>query len=382
MRLAALSDFTNLDGLVHLAAGGESPSLRAQLEAVQAYILHKGRMGLGTPGYALKQEAYDRCKRNAATLFGVTADEVAFASSVAEGASQIALSLPWQEGDNVVLEDVEFLSSLLPWARLRERGVEVRVIRHRDWTPDEAHFRGVVDGRTRVIAVSQVNYLTGIQHDLEALRAIADGAGALLYADVTHAAGAVPVPARICDFAVSATYKWLIGCQGVALVAWNRERVPELEPAIVGWRSVEGGLDTSDDPLALRWKPSAERLEAGNPPWVAIFYLDAALSYLLDLGLDRIYAHDRALSARMYDGLRRLGVALATPESPRWRAANNCFWQHQPEAVVEALLTENILVSGYSGRVRISTHVWNDEQDVDTCLTALERALAHQAVRA
>src|SRR5215207_4486975 len=212
MRLAPLSDFTNLDGLVHLAAGGESPSLRAQMEAVQAYVSHKGRMGLGTPGYALKQEAYDRCKRNAATLFGVTAED---------GASQIALSLPWREGDNVVLEDVEFLSSLLPWTRLRDRGVEVRVIRHRDWSADEAHFRSAVDSRTRVIAVSQVNYLTGIQHNLEALRSIADGAGALLYADVTHAAGAVPVPGGLCDFAVSATYKWLIGCQGVALVAWN-----------------------------------------------------------------------------------------------------------------------------------------------------------------
>jgi selenocysteine lyase/cysteine desulfurase len=239
-----------------------------------------------------------------------------------------------------------------------------------------------VDSRTRVIAVSQVNYLTGIQHNLEALRAIADSAGARLYADVTHAAGAAPVPARLCDFAVSATYKWLLGCQGVALVAWNRERAPELEPAIAGWRSVEGGLDAGDEPLALRWKPSAERLEAGNPPWMAIVYLDAALSYLLDLGLERVYAHDRALSARMHAELARLGVPLATPEDPRWRAANNCFWYQQPEAVVEALHVENILVSGYSGRVRISTHVWNVEEDVDTCLAAIERILANATVRA
>jgi selenocysteine lyase/cysteine desulfurase len=382
MRLAPLSDFSNLDGLIHLAAGGESPSLRAQQEAVQTYVSHKGRMGLGTPGFALKQEAYDRGKRSAATLFGVTADEIAYVSSVADGASQIALSLPWREGDNVVLEDVEFLSSLMPWTRLRDRGVEVRVIRHRDWTPEEGHFRAAVDGRTRVIAVSQINYLTGIQHNLEALRAIADRVGARLYADVTHAAGAVPVPARLCDFAVSATYKWLIGCQGVALVAWNRERVPALDPAIVGWRSVEGGLEAGDDPLALRWKPSAERLEAGNPPWLAIFYLDAALSYLLDLGPDRIYAHDRSLSARMHAGLRRLGVPLATPEDARWRGANNCFWQPHPEAVAADLLAENILVSGYSGRVRISTHIWNDEQDVDTCLAALERIRSREAVRA
>jgi cysteine desulfurase/selenocysteine lyase len=382
MRLAPLSDFNNLDGLVHLAAGGESPSLRTQVDAVRSYVLAKGRMGLGTPSYELKHGAYDRLKRNAATLFGVTAEEVAFASSVADGASQIALSLPWREGDNVVLEDVEFLSSLMPWTRLRDRGVEVRVIKHADWTPEEAHFRAAVDARTRVLAVSQVNYLTGIQHNLEALRGIADGVGALLYADVTHAAGAAPVPGRLCDFAVSATYKWLLGCQGVALVAWNRERMPELEPAVVGWRSVEGGLERGDDPLALRWKPTAERLEGGNPAWLTIFYVDAALEYLLGLGLERVYAHDAALSARMHAGLRALGVPLATPEDPRWRAANNCFWQPEPEALTERLMAENILVSGYSGRIRISTHVWNDEGDVDTCLSALERILAREAVRA
>ena len=382
MRLAPVSDFISLDGLVHLAAGGESPALKRQADAVAAYVGNKGRAGMGTPGYAVKQESYVRCKRNAAALFGVTPEEIAFASSAAEGASQIALSLPWREGDNVVLQDVEFLSALLPWTRLRERGVEVRVIRHADWTPDEAHFRAAVDGRTRVIATSQVNYLTGIQHNLEALRQIADGVGALLFADVTHAAGAAPVPARLCDFAVSATYKWLLGCQGVALVAWNRERVPELEPAIVGWRSVEGGLGAGGDPLGMTWKPAAERLEAGNPPWIAIAYLDAALAYLLDLGLERIYAHDRALSAHMHAGLRTLDVPLATPEDARWRAGNNCFWTERPEEIAQELLAQSILVSGYSGRIRISTHVWNDEQDVDTCLTALEEILEREAVRA
>ncbi|MGH2598871.1 MAG: aminotransferase class V-fold PLP-dependent enzyme, partial [Dehalococcoidia bacterium] len=124
MRLAPLSDFIDMDGIVHLAAGGESPALRAQADAVQRYVGLKGRSSIGTPDYTAKQQVYDRCKARAATLLGVTPEEIAFASSVAEGASQVALSLPWQPGDNVVLEDVEFLSSLLPWARLRDRGVE------------------------------------------------------------------------------------------------------------------------------------------------------------------------------------------------------------------------------------------------------------------
>jgi selenocysteine lyase/cysteine desulfurase len=233
-----------------------------------------------------------------------------------------------------------------------------------------------VDAHTRVIAVSQVNYLTGVQHNLEALRAIADQAGAHLYADVTHAAGAAPVPAALCDFTVTATYKWLLGTYGVALLTWNRARVPELEPAIVGWRSIEGGLDGGR--YQPKWKPGAERLEAGNPPHAAIFTLDVALSYLLSLGMGRIALHVAALSRRMHDGLRWLGLPLATPADPRWRAGNNCFWTEEPEAIVAALAERDIIASGYSGRMRFSTHVWNDERDVDRCLAALE-SIVHRA---
>jgi cysteine desulfurase / selenocysteine lyase len=179
---------------------------------------------------------------------------------------------------------------------------------------------------------------------------------------------------------VSATYKWLLGTYGVALLTWNRARVPELEPAIVGWRSVEDGLGA--DRAHPRWKPAAERLEAGNPPYAAIFYLDVALTYLLGLGMDRIAPHVTGLSERMHQGLRELGVPLATPADPRWRAGNNCFWTDDPEAIVASLAERDIIVSGYSGRMRFSTHIWNDESDVDRCLSALETILHRQPISA
>lgn len=205
MRLAPLADFVNLDGVHYLAAGGESPSLRSQEAALLRYYNVKGRSSIGMSGRSLKQDTYDRCKASAAALLGVPADDVAFVSSAAEGASQVALSLPWRPGDQVIVEDVEFLSSLLPWTRLGERGVEVRVVRHADWAADEAHIAAALTEQTRLIAVSQVNYLTGVRRDLATLRRLADRAGAWLFVDASHAAGVVPVPADLCDFAVAAT---------------------------------------------------------------------------------------------------------------------------------------------------------------------------------
>lgn len=371
MRLAPLEDFANLDGVVHLAAGSESPPLRTQLDAITRWYAIKGAGGAQMPQAAERSAVYQRCKAEAATLLGVPADDLAFVSSTAEGASQVAHSLPWRAGDNVVVEDAEFLSSLLPWSRLGPRGVEVRVVRHAAWTPDEAEIAAAVDERTRVIAVSQVNYLTGVHRDLARLRALADRTGALLYADVTHAAGAVQAPAAICDFAVSSTYKWLLGLQGVAVLMWNRARVPDLEPAIAGWRSVDEGLGAAGDPLSHPWKATAERLEAGSPPFLPIFYLEAGLRYLNGIGIERIDAHVRRLSGYAHERLTALGLPLATPAEAAYRAGNVCVWWENAEAAVTALAAAGVRISGYGGRIRISTHLWNDETDVDACIAAL-----------
>ena len=369
--LVSKRDFEHLEGVVHLAAGGETPPLKSQRAALLRFYDDKGRApGLGGTPASLKSDTYRRAKEHAAALFDLPADDIAFASSAAEAMSQVALSLPLASGDNVVVEDLEFGSAILPWVRLRDRGVEIRVVKHLDFNAEETAFAEAVDKHTRVIVTSQVGYLTGIQHNMATLRSIADQAGALIANDATHAAGAIRVPGDLCDFTVSACYKWLLGCAGIAILAWNRARVPEVLPAIVGWRTV-AGLDRPDA-TDLTPKDDAERLEPGNPPWPSVFYLEDGLRYLTDVGIDRIEPYVMGLSDRMNAGLRRLGLPVSTPADRGSRAGNNCFWWENPEDLARRLAERHILVSGYSGRIRISTHLYDDESDVDTCLNALE----------
>ncbi len=372
MALAAKGDFVGLESLTHLAAGGETPPLTTQADALQRWVSLKGQ---GPDGAAVRTEALARVKAHGAEVFGVTPDEMALASSAAEAMSQVALSVDMREGDNVVMQDTEFRSASLPWVGLTRRGVEIRVVKHADWTPDESAIRAAVDSRTRAIVTSQVSYLTGIQHNLEALREAADAVGAMLVVDATHAAGAVPVPGRLCDFSLTATYKWILGCQGVALLAWNRERVPNLSPAISGWRSADDWQGDSG-PLDIAWKPTAERLEPGNPPWPSLFYFDEGLNYVTAIGVDRIAAHIAPLSAEVNARLRHMELDVSTPADPTYRAGNNCFWTSDPEGLAGRLLREHrVLVSGYSGRIRISTHLYNDMDDVNRLFAALEQVM-------
>ena len=235
--LVPRSDFVGLESVTHLAAGGEAPWLAAHTEALA--LLARDQSG-GMPGRARKDATVERARERAARLLGVDAADVALLSSTTEGVNVLALALDWQPGDTVVVEAIEFPSLVFPWTKLQEQGVELRIVRPSDgspWSYTLDDLAAAVDSRTRLIATSQVSYLTGRRHDLAQLRDIADRAGALLLVDATHGAGVVPVEAGLADVVVSSCYKWLLGTQGIALFYRDPQRLGALEPPIVGWHS-------------------------------------------------------------------------------------------------------------------------------------------------
>jgi cysteine desulfurase/selenocysteine lyase len=370
--LAPRSDFELPDGLTHMAPGGEAPSLRSHRAAMNRYFACKST---APAGQEARWDAYHGAKVLAGELLGVGGEEtIAFVPSVSDGMNALSHALPVSAGDNVVVEDREFGAVIYPWLHLERRGVEVRLVRQREWDPSERAFRAAVDGRTRAVAVSQVSFLTGLHHNVEALAEIAHARAAWLIVDATHAAGAVPVPGKHCDFVLSACYKWMLAWHGTALLGWNRERLPEVEPAIIGWHS-PAGVPDREDPKRYEKRADAARFEVGNPSYAGIFVLENALSYVLDIGIERIAENDRYLSGVLNRQLRELGLDVATPLDPAHRAGNTCFWHPQPEAIAARLADEGVWVNGSDGRIRIGTHLWCSEDDVERTVAAVERAL-------
>ena len=128
--LIPTSDFIGLEGKVHLCAGGETPMLKTQMDTVQRFFEDK----------VWGEECRDRqdatsqsCKEKVAQLFHVNPEDLAFLSSSTEGVNLLAYALPWEPGDNVVVADVEFPSDVLPWTRLENQGVEVRIVENQKW---------------------------------------------------------------------------------------------------------------------------------------------------------------------------------------------------------------------------------------------------------
>ena len=363
--------FVGLEDFAHLAAGGESPMLKSHHQVFERFMRDKAA---GERARTLEAEVMDSARQKSAALFGVEPAHLTFLSSASEGINNVLYGLDWQAGDNIVVADVEFPSGLLPWTLLQDRGVEVRVVRHVDWQIRIEDIASQIDERTRVLEISQVSMFTGQRLDVAALSALARDSNALLLLDATHAAGVVPVPAGLADIVVSSCYKWLLGTHGTALFYVNRERLPDFRPPFLGWDSPAkfGGWKS---PLEYTLRPNADAFKPGNPNYLGLYLLDNALDTLLGVGIDAIEAHALALSGRVVDAIRRLGFESMTSPDPASRAGNACFMAPDNERLRLALEKENVYIWGaYAGfgRLRVSTHLYNDSDDVERCIRALE----------
>lgn len=367
------SEFIGLDGWTHLCAGGETPVLKSHRDAIERFFEDKV---LGEESRARLEAVSRRCKERVAALFRVDADDIALLSSTSEGINLIAHALSWEPGDNVVVADVEFPSDVLPWTRLKDRGVEIRVLKNRNWRIEPDHIEAAMDERTRVVAISHVSYFTGQRQPLAELSRLVRSGNAILSVDATHAAGVVPVEARYADILVSSCYKWLLGVHGVGIFYWNRERLPDLQPPFLGWHTPDS-LPGWRDPGGFTPRRDAGRFEPGNEGFIGVYILDNALERILAIGIPAIEKHALRLSGMVWEGLNDMGWEVMTPPEPHRRAGNVCFMADDVRAVTAALEARNILIWGsYGGvgRARVSTHLYNDEEDVERFLKAM-RAL-------
>lgn len=362
--------FVGLDGVTHLCTGGEGPWLKAHAEVYAQFARLK------SGGRAARKQidaVGERCREKLGRLWNVPSRRIAFMPSCAEAMSWLARGLDWRPGDNVVTTELEFPSVAYAWRRLRQRGVEVRLVAHRDWLVDEADLLAAVDSRTRVLSISQVSFYTGQCFDVERLREGLDRrGGALLALDATHASGVLEVPAALTDVTMTCCYKFMLATPGVAPCYSSERAEAQTAATAFGWRN----LRIWPQQQAIRHpeveeKEMPERLEPGNLATLPIMHLDRSLELLLSIGAKRIADHARTLSERASAALERLGYRVITPRDYRRRSGNTSFVLDDPEGMHDALAARGIHVWGEYGRMRVTTHLYNGSRDLDRFLAVL-----------
>ena len=300
-------------------------------------------------------------------------ESITFIKSTTAGLGMVAAGLDWEDGDNVVGIDREFPANIYPWMALRRKGVEQRLVKSRDGRIDPAAIVRLCDQRTRVVAVSLVQFWNGFRLDLAALRR-ALGADTLLVVDAMQAAGAlrIDVTQVAVDFLCAGAQKWMLGPIGVGFAYVGPRMLERLHPVVVGTDSVVRDEEFFEYDLTL--KPDARRYEEASPNYPGILGMGAAVNLLLRAGTAAVEQEVLRLADRLRDELPRRGYALLLkPGRPAERSGIVSFRHSRivPAEVHSRLREAGIIISLRGDFLRASPHYYNNDADIDRLLEAL-----------
>ncbi len=338
---------------------------------VEAMVRFLEARRMGELGLEDQQPITEATRALAAQLLHATPEEVAFVGSTSDALNFAAQSLPLEPGDNVILCDMEFPANVYPWMNLQRKGVEVRIVPHDRGGLTPERLAEHLDTRTRVVTVSSVEFLSGYRADLPALAQLAHEAGAAFVVDAIQSLGAVPMDVRACGIDILAANgaKWLMAPIGITVLYVRREWIERLQPVYAYY----GAVVHPEPYLAYDWtlRADARRFEPSSPNVAGLYGLHAALSLLLEVGVERIYAHLLALTDRLIEGLQALGLEILTPRDREHRAGIVTCRTSDVRRDWARLKEARVLVAQREGYLRISPHFYNIPEEIDRLLEVL-----------
>ncbi|MES1185929.1 MAG: aminotransferase class V-fold PLP-dependent enzyme [Myxococcales bacterium] len=336
-------------------------------------------------------EQRERLREKLGRLVGAPATDIALTSGTTRGISDLALSLPWQAGERVVLFDREFPANVSPWQNAAGLfGLRVDFVPMTHAVEDEDSFMlplsRLLEAGARLVAVSAVQFQTGLRMPLARIAQLCARHGAELCVDAIQACGAVPLdaPALGIDYLLTGGHKWLLGPEGVGFMYARPERARALVPRTAGWLSHEDGTRfLFAGPGELRYdrpiKASLQMLEGGSSSTLGFAALEAGIEPILALSPAAIYAH-----VNQYLDALEPEVAARGFRSRRARSADgrSCILSFEPPHDVSAtdvvlqLRSRGVFASMPDGLLRFAPHFPNALSEIETVLNALDAALA------
>ncbi len=375
--------------LTFLDSAASSQKPRQVVEAmVDYYYSHHANVHRGAHTLAAEAtEAYEQARGKVARFIGGDPSEVVFTRNTTEALNLVAAS--WgranlKEGDEVVLSVAEHHANLLPWQRLRdELGVVLRVI---GLTPEQRldleELEAALGLRTRLVTTFHMSNVLGAVNDVPRIAELAHAAGAVLLVDGAQGAAHLPVDVRAlgADFYTLSGHK-MLGPTGIGALWGRRELLEAMPPFLVG-----GEMISRVTLEKTTWADPPKRFEAGTPSIAEAVGLGAAVDYLTDIGMERVHAHDRALTDLALRRLSELdGVTLFGPQGPdRSGVVTFAVDGVHPHDLATALDFEGIAVRagnhcaqplaaelGVRATARASFYLYNTEEEVERFAVAV-----------
>jgi cysteine desulfurase/selenocysteine lyase len=377
--LAAIArEFPGAANQVYLncAARGLTPhSARAAVDAV---------LDGGMDGSSNKDAMFgsvERVRSGLARMIHAKDDEIAITKNVSEGLNTIIAALDLKAGENVVLcSDLEHPNNVYPWLHLRERlGVEVRTVASENGHIPVERMIDAMDERTRCVSAASVSFSPGFRTDMAPLGVACQERGAFFLVDGVQSVGIVEtdVEALKIDGLAVSTQKGLLGLYGMGLVYCRRDWAERLTPVYLARFGVDLGVGAHEAALGsdnYKLMPGARRFDLGNHNYVGAAAAAESIDLLNGIGIPAIEAYVGDLTRCLAAGLLDLGLPVAGGKPGSHLTSLICIGRdyggHDSTNDVEMaslsdfLLKHNVKHSIRKGRLRLSLHLYNTEEDV------------------
>lgn len=364
------TEFPLADDLIYLNHAGVSPWPRRTVEAVQRFASENMTQGGKNAAQWQQQENYLREQlRN--LLNAPSTDDIGLLKNTSEAISVVAYGLPWQAGENVVISDQEFPSNRLAWESLQNQGVELRKanISHTQ-TPEAALF-ALADEKTRVIAISAVQYASGLRMNLAKIGDFCQQHQILFCVDAIQALGALQfdVQANQADFVMADGHKWMLAPEGVAVFYSKPAAREKLQLKQYGWHMTEHPRDFESPTWQIA--TTARRFECGSPNTLGIYALSASQSLFAEVGMS-------AVEAQVLDNTRYLletltqspAIEILSPQTAD-RYAGIVVFRHREKdnlSLFEKLKRQGVICSLRGGGIRFSPHFYTPRERLEQAI--------------
>ncbi|HEV7746800.1 MAG TPA: aminotransferase class V-fold PLP-dependent enzyme [Pyrinomonadaceae bacterium] len=356
--------FPVTENSTYLNSAAAGPLSRATMAAATEY--YQQMMSDGDIHWDEWLEKREQVRSKVAAFINAEPDEIALTTNTSSGMNVIIDAL--ETHGEVISCDLEFPVSTLPWMNRR---IPVHLVESVAGAVAIEDIRAAMNVRTGIICMSHVQYSSGFRVDLEGL-GNAKGGHALVV-NAAQSAGVFEIDVKRMKIdALSATgHKWMLSGYGSGFVYLSRELQERSRPRAIGWLSVEDPYSDRNNEIHLR-HDAAARTELGCPHFAGMFALGAAVHLTAHVGMKNIEQRALELNRYLTNRLFEAGMKVLSPlADERARSAETLVEFDDPAGVVAKLAEQKIIVTKKPQGIRVATHFFNNEADVEQLVKAL-----------
>jgi len=372
-------EFELEDDLIYLNHAAVSPWPKRTRDAVIEFANENFHQGsLHYPRWLQVESALR--KKIQLLINATSTDDIALVKNTSEALSFVAYGINWCPGDNIVITDQEFPSNHIIWQSLKSKGVELRIAPINSYANDEPEnsLFECCDKSTRMIAVSSVQYGTGLKMNLNKIGEFCDTHKILFLIDAIQSVGAINFDVQACKahFAMADGHKWMLGPEGAGFFYCDPQQRDNLQLTQYGWHMVEemGNYKSQKWDIAK----SARRFECGSPNMLGIQALDASLSLILELGISNIEQRIRQNTKLLLQLVNESSeLELLSPDNVD-RLGGIVTFIHSSipaDTLYRNLMKNRVMCAERGGGVRFSPHFYTNHSLIQKAVELADKML-------